>query len=59
MTCQHCVNSVTEEVTRIDGVSSVTIDLTTGTVDIESAGELSSTELASAVEEAGYEVVPA
>lgn len=59
MTCQHCVNSVTEEVTRIDGVSSVTIDLTTGTVDIESAGELSSAELASAVEEAGYEVVPA
>lgn len=59
MTCQHCVNSVTEEVTRIDGVSSVTIDLATGTVDIESASELSSAELESAVEEAGYEVVPA
>ncbi|MEN9922639.1 MAG: Copper chaperone CopZ [Actinomycetota bacterium] len=59
MTCQHCVNSVTEEVTRIEGVNSVNIDLATGTVDIESEGELSSEDLESAVEEAGYEVVPA
>jgi len=57
MTCQHCVNSVTEEVSGLTGVVSVNIDLASGNVEIESENELSATDLEAAVHEAGYEVV--
>jgi copper chaperone len=30
MTCSHCVAAVTEEVSRLDGVSAVDIDLNPG-----------------------------
>jgi len=32
MTCAHCVRSVTEEITAIDGVTDVAVDLPTGAV---------------------------
>lgn len=57
MTCQHCVNSVTEEVTGLTGVTSVNIDLASGNVEIESESELAPSDLESAIQEAGYEVV--
>lgn len=57
MTCQHCVNSVTEEVTSLTGVTSVNIDLASGNVEIESENELAPSDLESAIQEAGYEVV--
>lgn len=57
MTCQHCVNSVTEEVSGLSGVVSVNIDLASGSVEIESASELVASDLEAAIQEAGYEVV--
>ena len=57
MTCQHCVNSVTEEVSGLAGVVSVKIDLASGNVEIESANELVVSDLEAAIQEAGYEVV--
>lgn len=57
MTCQHCVNSVTEEVSSLSGVVSVNIDLVSGNVEIESENDLSESDLEAAVQEAGYEVV--
>ena len=36
MTCSHCVMSVTEEITAIDGVTDVAVDLPTGTVAVTS-----------------------
>lgn len=58
MTCQHCVNAVTEEVGAIDGVTGVTVDLATGRVDVESAAPVPADALAAAVDEAGYEIAP-
>lgn len=57
MTCQHCVNSVTEEVSNLPGVLSVNIDLAAGNVEIESETDLVINDLEAAVQEAGYEVV--
>jgi copper chaperone CopZ len=60
MTCGHCVSSVKEELAEVPGVESVTVDLHTGGVSpviIESTRELTSEEIAAAVEEAGYTVV--
>lgn len=56
MTCEHCVKSVTEEVTKIDGVTAVDVDLATGMVTVESDREVSSEAFAAAIDEAGFEV---
>lgn len=60
MTCGHCVSSVKEELAEVPGVESVSVDLNAGGVSpvtIESTRELTSEEIAAAVEEAGYTVV--
>jgi copper chaperone len=56
MTCQHCVQSVTEEVGRVPGVTAVDVDLATGRVDVTSDVPLDDASIAAAVDEAGYEV---
>jgi copper chaperone len=56
MTCGHCVRSVTEEVGKIDGVTKVDVDLTSGRVTVESEAPVDDAAFAAAVDEAGYEV---
>ena len=57
MTCEHCVRSVTEEITAIDGVTAVAVDLPTGSVAVTSDHHLAEADVRAAVEEAGYELV--
>ena len=54
MTCAHCVRSVTEEISTIDGVTDVTVDLPTGAVTVTSGHALDEAQVRAAVEEAGY-----
>jgi len=57
MTCNHCVSSVIEELTKIDGVTSVIVDLQPGLtshVQVHSSHPLATAALQSAIEEAGY-----
>jgi copper chaperone len=54
MTCGHCVASVTEEVSEIDGVQDVRVDLASGEVVVTSAAPLTREAVAAAVEDAGY-----
>ncbi|MGM1061058.1 heavy-metal-associated domain-containing protein [Saccharothrix sp. Mg75] len=54
MTCGHCVSSVTEELTAVDGVTGVDVALDSGAVTVTSTRELSRDEVGAAVEEAGY-----
>lgn len=56
MTCGHCVSSVTEEVSRIDGVTDVAVDLPTGRVTITSSTPVALEDVRAAVAEAGYEL---
>jgi len=56
MTCGHCVNSVTEELTKIEGVSDVDVDLATGQVTVTSDGPVDDATIREAVDEAGYAV---
>lgn len=56
MTCGHCVNSVTEEVTQVPGVTGVEVDLATGGLTVTSEQPVDDTAVRAAVEEAGYEV---
>ena len=54
MTCGHCVRSVTEEISEVQGVSSVDVDLEKGTAVV--TGEADPEAVRSAVTGAGYEV---
>ncbi len=56
MTCGHCVTSVREEVSEVEGVDEVDVDLASGRVTVSGAG-FSDEQIAAAVAEAGYEVV--
>ncbi|WP_119696582.1 heavy-metal-associated domain-containing protein [Microbacterium halotolerans] len=59
MTCGHCVSAVTEEVSKIDGVEQVSVDLVAGgisTVTIGSAAAVDPAALRSAIDEAGYSI---
>lgn len=58
MSCGHCVNSVQSEVSTIDGVTAVDVDLTTGQVTVTSDTPIDPNAVTAAVAEAGYEVVP-
>ena len=54
MTCGHCVAAVRDELTALPGVREVDVELATGAVTVVSAQPLDPTELAAAVDEAGY-----
>ena len=58
MTCSHCVQAVTNEVAKLSGVTSVDVRLDGGLVTVESDGPLDPADLAAAVDEAGYAVLP-
>ena len=57
MTCGHCVRSVTEEITGVEGVSAVDVDLEAGTATV--TGDAAPDAVKAAVVEAGFEVTAA
>ena len=57
MTCGHCVAAVTEEVSKLEGVAHVDVDLATGTVTVTSSAAVDPDAFSAAVDEAGYTVV--
>lgn len=54
MTCEHCVRAVTTELSAIDGVSHVDVDLESGTATVTSDAPLEPAAVEAAVDEAGY-----
>ena len=58
MTCGHCVSAVTMELSLLATVTEVDVDLESGQVTITSDAALEQAQLATAIDEAGYELVP-
>ncbi|MBQ0983554.1 heavy-metal-associated domain-containing protein [Streptomyces sp. F63] len=56
MTCGHCEGAVTEELSALDGVSSVKAVAATGLVTVTSEAPLDHEAVRAAVDEAGYEL---
>jgi copper chaperone len=56
MTCAHCVQAVKTEIGKIDGATSVDIDLASGRVVVAAGTDIAATDIAAAVDEAGYEL---
>lgn len=58
MTCGHCVQAVTDELSAVPGVADVAVDLDSGTARVTSAEGIDRELVRAAVDEAGYELVP-
>ncbi len=56
MTCDHCANAVSKEVSQLGGVHEVTVDLSSGAVTVRSDAPLDEAAVRAAVDEAGYEL---
>jgi copper chaperone len=59
MTCDHCVAAVTEEISKLAGVESVSVDLVAdgeSAVTVNSAAPLPREAVRDAVDEAGYQL---
>ncbi|HEX5800597.1 MAG TPA: heavy-metal-associated domain-containing protein [Gaiellaceae bacterium] len=54
LSCGHCEAAVTEEVTEVDGVEGVDVDLETKLVVVRGEG-VSDEDVRAAIREAGYE----
>ena len=59
MTCGHCVNSVSTEVSALPGVTDIQVDLASGRVTVTSESPLDTDTVRAAVDEAGYDLVGA
>jgi copper chaperone len=55
MTCSHCAEAVTREVTEVDGVQSVDVTVETGTVVVHGEN-IDDQAVRAAIDEAGYAV---
>ena len=58
MSCEHCVVAVTGEVGDVAGVSSVDVDLASKLVTVSGAA-IDDAAVVAAIDEAGYDAVPA
>ena len=57
MTCGHCKQAVTTELSKLTGVSTVDVDLDTKAVTVTSGAALAWAQIAEAVDEAGFEAI--
>lgn len=57
MTCGHCAAAVERELKKIPGVTEVDVNIETGAVKVASEALLERTDVAAAIEEAGYELI--
>ncbi len=58
MNCNHCVVAVSGEVGQVAGVTDVEVDLDTKLVRVSGA-DLDDAAVVAAIDEAGYDAVPA
>lgn len=59
MTCGGCASSVSAGIGKLDGVTSVDVDVTTGTVAVHTNSVLDDDQVRTAVEDAGYQLATA
>ncbi len=56
MTCAHCVNAVSEEIAKIEGIDTFDVNLDTKLVTV-AGPDVNDEEVVLAIDEAGYEAL--
>ncbi len=57
VSCQHCVHAITSEVSTLDGVQNVNVNLDDKTVTVEHGEQVEFNQIVEAIHEAGYDDV--
>ncbi|CAA9341363.1 MAG: hypothetical protein AVDCRST_MAG93-6667 [uncultured Chloroflexia bacterium] len=57
ISCQHCVNAITSEVSQLQGVQRVAVDLGSKQVSVEADERVTTAAVIGAINEAGYDDV--
>lgn len=57
VSCQHCINAITEEVSALPGVQRVQVALDEKTVTVEHSEHVTTDAIIAAINEAGYDEV--
>ncbi len=57
ISCQHCVNAITSEVSQLQGVQRVAVDLGSKQVSVEADERVTPDAVIGAINEAGYDDV--
>ena len=57
VSCQHCINAITQEVSALPGVARVQVALDTKTVTVEHGEQVTTDAIIAAINEAGYDEV--
>jgi copper chaperone len=57
VSCQHCVNAITREVSTLPGVQRVQVALDHKTVTVEHGEQVNTDQIVAAINEAGYDEV--
>ena len=57
VSCQHCVNAITKEVSALPGVQRVQVALDDRTVTVEHGEQVNTDQIVAAINEAGYDEV--
>jgi copper chaperone CopZ len=57
MSCAHCENAISQELSELPGVTAVAADAQAGTVTVTAEAPLADDAVRAAVDEAGYELV--
>jgi copper chaperone len=57
VSCQHCVNAITKEVSALAGVQRVQVNLDDKTVVVEHGEQVPTDQIVAAINEAGYDEV--
>jgi copper chaperone len=56
VSCQHCVSAITKELTQIDGVRNVDVDLEKKTVTVDAAESVPEERIREGIDEAGFDI---
>jgi copper ion binding protein len=57
VSCQHCVNAITKEVSALPGVQRVLVVLDNKTVTVEHGEQVDTDQIVAAINDAGYNEV--
>jgi copper chaperone len=55
ISCQHCVNAITKEVSALGGVEQVQVNLTEKLVTVAHGDQIMTESIVAAINEAGYD----
>lgn len=57
ISCAHCVNAITQEVSALPGVANVDVKLDDKTITVEHDAQVDAATIVAAINEAGYDEV--